>query len=75
MKLVVGDDGKICVWGTSDRIPGFEYTGTIPADFYEFVGLGKYKYEGGSIVEVGGWVMPADKALEQVNDFMPEVIS
>lgn len=37
------------------------FTGTVPEDIFDLVGLGKYTYVEGQLLAVEGWVMPNNR--------------
>jgi hypothetical protein len=46
------------ILGTGEIAGAVEYAGTIPADFNDTLGLGKYTFDGTTITPVANWVAP-----------------
>ena len=56
MKILSDANGKIL--GVGEVYGAVEYVGTLPSDFIDTFGLGKYTISAGAISPVTGWVMP-----------------
>ena len=57
--IYIAADSKGNLLGVGDIKDAVAYTDTLPNDFMETFGLGKYTMESGKIVPVSGWIAPA----------------
>lgn len=58
MFIRADENGNVLLTSREDNVGCVEYKGERPVDFFDKVGLGKYKFIDGHIIEVEAWVMP-----------------
>ncbi len=59
MRITTNPDNSIFSVTPDDSVPtGTLYTGPVPDDFLNTFALGKYTFDGISIIETPGWIAP-----------------
>ncbi len=70
MYIRANEDGIITLLSTIENVDCFFYEKEFPKDFLATYSLGKYLFLNKEIVEVEGWVMPIELA---VNNYVTEI--